>query len=161
MYDDFITEIKSRNWNEPLVPYSNFFERFTVPRKDLQVISNRVLVNSHIYQSNYLLICGTAFLIYVLWHPSSVFVVGVILAAFVYTKSPTPLVVNGRLITRRDRYRAFALFSAVVLVLTGVLSSIMKVLSLCLCLVLSHACFRHTNIRYKATHFRTQPADSW
>lgn len=155
------TEVRNRNWNEPLKPWNDFFERFTVPKRVLQVVSGRVIVNSQIYQANYCFIFGAAFLLYVLYRPSSIFVIGGIMAGFVYTRSPRPLVLNGKRITRRDRYRAFFFLSTIVLVVSGVLASFLSVLASSLSLVLLHACFRHTNIRYKWTEFQNQSLDCW
>lgn len=161
IFHDIMTEIKNRNWNEPLKPWGDFFERFTVPKKDLQVISSRAVVNSHIYQANYCFIFGFSLLLFFLRHPSSIFVIGGIMAAFVYTRSPRPLILNGKRITRRDRYRAFFLISTFSLVLTGIFSSFLTFLSTSLSLVLGHACFRHTNIRQKVSEFRNHPSDFW
>lgn len=161
IFNDVVTEVRHRNWNEPLKPWSDFFERFTTPQNDLQVIAHRAIINSHIYQTNYCLIAGTALLLYVLFHPTSIFVLGAIIVAFVYTTSPTPLVINGNRITRRDRHRAFFIVSLLLLVVTGVLMSFLKVSSLCFSVVLLHACCRHTNALHKVSHFRNQPPDAW
>lgn len=161
LFNEMKMEVLNRDWNEPLKPWSEFFQRFTVPKKDIHVIANRAVLNSHIYQANYCLIFGGIFLLYVLTRPSSIFVIGGIIVGFVYTTSPTPLVINGKRITRRDRYRAFFTISLLALVITGILTSFLKVLSLSVLLVLLHACFRHTNIRHKISHFRNQPPDAW
>lgn len=160
MFYDMKGEITTRNWNEPMKPWSEFFQRFTAPEKDIQTTMNRVILNSHIYQTNYCFIVGAIFLVYCLYHPSSVLVIGAILVGFVYTTSPTPIVIQGKRITRRDRYRVFFLLSFIALLATGVLLSFLKTLSFALVIVLSHACFRHTNVRQKM-QFRNQPSDSW
>lgn len=160
MYYDVKGEITARNWNEPLKPWSEFFHRFTTPEKDAQTIVNRLVLNSHIYQTNYCFIVVAIFLVHCLYHPSSVLVIGAILVGFVHTTSPTPIVIQGKRITRRDRYRVFFLLSFLALIITGVLFSFLKTLSLSLLIVLLHAGFRHTNVRQKM-NFRNQPSDAW
>lgn len=161
VYHDVKTEAASRNWNEPSKPWSEFFARFSTPNKHFHAIANRVVVNSHIYQTNYLLIAGVILLIYALCRPIAVLVFTLIIAAFPYATSPTPLVINGKRVTRKNRLLAFFLVVTTVLVFTGVLISFLQTGFVVIVLILSHACFRHTNIRHKASHFRNQPSDAW
>lgn len=161
IYHDVKTEAASRNWNEPSKPWTEFFGRFSSPGKQLHGIANRVVVNSHMYQTNYLLIAGLIFLIYALCRPIAVLIFTIVVATFPYATSPTPLVINGKRVTRQNRLLAFLIAATSLLLLTGVLVSFIQALSVATALILSHACFRHTNVRLKVSHFRNQPSDAW
>lgn len=161
LYDELISEIANRDWRTPPRPWSQFVERFTLPRKDPKTIANRAVLNSHIYQANYGIILGAALLYYVLRRPSSLFVVGAIIVAWVYATSPTPILFKGRRVTRKERFLAFALFSALALLLSGVLLSFINTVGLALAVCATHACFRHTSIQHKVGEIRSHITDRW
>lgn len=160
LYDQITTDVSSRQW-APLKPWSEFSNRFTVPKAERKAISNRVLLNSHIYQTNYLMILGTFLLYYVLRHPLSIFVLGCITIVWVQARSLKPVIINRRRITRREKYLAASGFTVMSLVLTGVLASFFSVMSIGSALVLSHACFRHTSLRHKVDDMRAQMQSTW
>lgn len=154
-------EISNRDWRTPPRPWSEFFERFSLPKNNLKSLANRALLNSHVYQTNYCIILGAALLYYVLRRPASVFVIGCVIVAWVYATSPTPLLIRGRRITRRERFLSVTLFSFLALLISGVLPSFARVVAVALFLILLHASFRHTSLRNKVGEIRTHMADRW
>ena len=153
-------ELASRNWNEPLRPWSQFFERFDAPPRDVKSTHNRIVLNSYIYQTNYCVVLGVVLPIYLLYYPSSILAIGFIIGGFMYVNSPTPIVISGRRITRSDRYRGFFILSLITLSLFGVLSSFFRTLFISVAAVIAHAYFRHTNLRQKASQFRNQQSSN-
>lgn len=159
LLDDLKNELVNRDWKASLKPWSEFFKRFTVPKRE--AVYNRVVVNSHIYQANYIFVFGMALLYYVLTHPMSLFIVGTITVACVNASSPTPIVIGGRRITQSERHWAVLGLSLVLLTASGVLRSFSLTLGLTAAAVLAHACFRHTNVRHKVSEFRHHVSDAW
>lgn len=161
LFQDISAELSSRDWQTPPRPWSDFFDKFTSPKKDYTVIFNRLVTNSHAYQGNYALIFVAALLYYVLCHPAFLFLFGGIIVLWVYATSSKPLVISGRRITRSQRLRAVTVLSALSLILSGALMSFWKVFSIASVLVLLHACFKHTSIRHKLGDVRSRLADQW
>lgn len=161
LYDEICSEVANRDWRTPPRPWSQFIEKFTTPRRDPKTIGNRIVLNSHIYQANYCIILGAALLYYVLRRPSSVFVVGAIIVGWVYATSPSPLMVNGRRVTRKERFLAFAVLSVLALLLSGVLFSFIRIVGLALSICVTHATMRHTSMRNKVGEIRSHMADRW
>lgn len=160
-YEDLCSEISNRDWRIPPKPWSEFIHRFTFPKPQLRSIGNRAVLNSHLYQTNYCIILGAAVLYYVLRRPSSLFLVMCIVTGWVYATSPKPLIINGRRITRHQRFATVCGLSTILLVISGVLLAFLKVLSVAIAFVVLHACLRHTSLRQKVGEIRTHMADKW
>lgn len=161
LYEELSSEIANRDWRTPPKPWSQFFEKFTLPHKDLNTIANRAFLNSHIFQANYCMLLGAALLYFVLRRPSAVFVVGAIIVGWVYATSTRPLVLNGRRITRKERFLSFAVLSLLALIVSGVLISFVEIVGVAFCVCVLHASLRHTSIRNKVGEIRTHMADRW
>lgn len=155
------TEIANRDWRTPPRPWGEFFERFSIPKKNVKSLSNRALLNSHIYQTNYCIMLGAALLYYILRRPTSLFIVGCIIVAWVYATSPTPLVIQGRRVTRRERFLVVSVLSVLALLASGILVSFSRIMSFAVLLILLHASLRHTSLRNKVGEIRTHMADRW
>lgn len=160
-FDEICAEIANRDWRTPPRPWSHFFERFSLPSKDMKTMGNRAILNSHIYQANYCIIIGAALLYYILRRPYSIFVVGFIVVGWVQATSPKPLILRGRRITRKERFLTVSVLSVLALLVSGVLVSFLSVVGVALALSLLHACLRHTSVRNKVGEIRTQMADMW
>lgn len=149
-------EIASRNWREPMRPWRQFIARFSLPHQQLDVIYNRIVLNSHIYQSNYVAIVAFALLSYTLINPRAMLNIAIVVTAHRFVNSVQPIAIQGRRLTRSDRYRIFFMLSSLFLSFTGVLSSFLRVVSLTLSTVIAHACLRHTDLGDKISQRRTQ-----
>jgi len=161
LFRELSTEIANRDWRAPPRPWSDFFERFSIPKKDANSVANRAILNSHIYQTNYCIILGAALLYYILFRPTSLFVVGCIIVAWVYATSPKPIVIKGRRITRRERFLSVSILSLFTLIVSGILLSFTRTLGVAIFFILLHASLRHTGIRSKVGEIRTHMADRW
>jgi hypothetical protein len=107
----------------------------------------RVALNSHLYQSNYAVAVGVALVVYVARKPWAAFVVAAITVACVRATAPRPLVLRSRRITKRERLAAATLFSALLLVASGLMPSFLVLALLSAFLILLHASLRHSHAR--------------
>jgi PRA1 family protein len=106
--------------------------------------SDRIALNSHLYQTNYVVVFAFAHVLLALRHPWAVFVLGALIVAWVYATSPRPLVLSAgsRRITRRERFAFATLVSFVLLVVTRFFLLFALVGAQAALLVLAHASFR-------------------
>ena len=159
--NDLTGEIANRDWRLPPRPWSDFFERFSVPQSSTASWKNRIALNSHIYQGNYCILLAVSLVYYVVRHPWSVFLVGGVTAGWVYATSPKPIVVRGRRITRHERFLFASVASFLLLAIAGVISSFAKTFAVVGTCILVHSSARHTSMRNKIGEIRTHMADHW
>lgn len=145
----FVSEATVRDWRMPPRPWSEFFGRFSVPWRTRASWLDRVSLNSHTFQTNYCIIVGAALVYYVVRRPWAIFVVGASIVSWVHATSPTPFLVSGRRITRRERFAAATSITTILFLLSGILGSFVLLLLWSALIFLCHASFRHTAVHAK------------
>lgn len=160
LYEEGISEISNRDWRAPLRTWLEFTERFTLPRRSS--IINRVMLNSHVYQTNYALIFVAFQLFYVLKHPWSIFLVAALTALWVHATSPRPIIIiRGRRISRQQRFYAAFGLTVILCIASGVLLPFLRVTCTAAAVILLHAALRHTSMRNRAGEIRTYMGNQW
>ncbi len=154
-------ELTNRNWHLPPRPWSQFFERFTLPKKTISAWSDRVTLNSHIYQTNYVVILTLFLIYYCLTHPWSVLLLSFISMGWIFALSSVPIAFQGRRVTRKERILFGSVVTVLLLVFSGTLYSFSQHLSVTFAVLLAHASFRHTGMRTKINEIREQMSNRW
>jgi len=159
---EFVAEVTSRNWRLPLRPWSEFVERFTVPKfRSWGSVQHRVSHNFNYFQSNYLVLVGGGFLLFLIQRPWSLFELLAVMVSWVRATSTQPIMFGGRRVTRNERFVAAAGISILLPALTGVLLPLVQYVEFGVALCLVHAVFRHTNVRQKMIDLDTRAVDAW
>lgn len=149
-------EMLKREWNAPLQPIDRCFERFSMPKGSWDKWSDRVTLNSHIYQTNYLVILGLFLGYYVLTHLWSVVLLMIIAAGWYVVLSPA-----GAAFRAGPHFLAAPLTTFVLLSLSGTFVSLSQYLFLASSFILAHATFRHTSARTKLSEIRERMSNQW
>lgn len=144
-----LQEAYGRDWRAPAAPWGDFVARFSLPprRKGVSAYIDRVALNSHVYQANYVALLLFALLLFMLRQPRAVLAVAPSAALWVRATSPRPVVVRGRRVTRRQRFGVAAAVSLVLGVLSGLFWGFISVGWATVCVCLLHACLRHSHAR--------------
>lgn len=149
-------DLLKRDWNAPLQPANRFLERFSTPKGSWNKWGDRVALNSHIYQTNYLLLTAILLAVYVLLHPWSTFLLLAIFAGWYVVLSPAGAAFRAGPHSLAAPVATFALLS-----LSGTLVSLGWYLLLAVVAVGAHATFRHTSARTKLSEMRERMSNTW
>ncbi|KAG2371156.1 hypothetical protein LR48_Vigan05g198400 [Vigna angularis] len=122
------------------------FRSFALPAGFSDAV-RRVRENVGYFQMNYAIVVLIVLFLSLLWHPISLIVFVVLLAAwlFLYFLRDEPLVVFGRMISDRVVLVVMAVLTIALLLLTGAVSNILLALLIGVVLVVAHAAFRRTD----------------
>lgn len=122
------------------------FRSFALPAGFSDAV-RRVRENIGYFQMNYAIVVLIVLFLSLLWHPISLIVFVVLVAAwlFLYFLRDEPLVVLGRMISDRVVLVVMAVLTIALLLLTGAVSNILVALLIGVVLVVAHAAFRRTD----------------
>ncbi|WVY99709.1 hypothetical protein V8G54_025779 [Vigna mungo] len=122
------------------------FRSFSLPAGFSDAV-RRVRENVGYFQMNYAIVVLIVLFLSLLWHPISLIVFVVLVAAwlFLYFLRDEPLVVLGRMISDRVVLVVMAVLTIALLLLTGAVSNILVALLIGVVLVVAHAAFRRTD----------------
>ncbi|PNY11363.1 PRA1 family protein f2-like [Trifolium pratense] len=122
------------------------FRSFNLPTSFSDAIT-RIKTNISYFQMNYAIILLAILLFSLLWHPISLIVYLVLIAAwlFLYFLRDEPLVIFGRLISDRVVLILMLILTVVLLLFTGAVLNILVAVLVGVVVVLLHAAFRNTH----------------
>ncbi|KAJ8907114.1 hypothetical protein NDN08_003596 [Rhodosorus marinus] len=154
-------ELMNREWRIPPRPWSELFEKFTIPKRDARTIGSRMYLNLNYYQTNYVVMVAFTVIFFILRHRWSLFVVGTIIAGWVFATSMKPVIISGRKIRRKEKFYFMCVVTLVLPAITGVTRAFFMYFLVITSIICLHALFRHTNVRHKVTDIRQQVNDNW
>ncbi|XP_004486817.1 PRA1 family protein F3 [Cicer arietinum] len=122
------------------------FRSFNLPTGFSDAIS-RVKTNIGYFQMNYAIVFLIVIFLSLLWHPISLIVFVVLIAAwlFLYFLRDEPLVIFGRVVSDRIILVLMAIITIGLLLLTGAILNILLAVVIGVVLVLVHAAIRNTH----------------
>lgn len=154
-------ELVQRDWRAPVRPWRHFAARLRAPPRSSEALRDRVLLNSHVFQTNYALLALGAVLLVALRRPAVALLLPVVAALAALAASPRPLLLRGVRVTASQRYAFCAAAAALLLLASGLLRPLLLALAVAAALILAHAACRSTNMRHKLVDIRTRISDSW
>jgi len=160
--NEILSEVTQRDWRLPPRTWQEFFERFSFPKsKSIKSLANRVYLNLNYYQSNYLVIIALALILFLLRKPWSVLEVSVLVVGWTIATQTSPIIINGRRLTRRERFGIMTLLSILLPLLTGILRQLLWTFFYTFCVILIHAAFRTSTIRHQPGELHAQLNNKW
>ena len=149
--EEVYRQLQILGWKE-VRPWQDFFATFKLPQLNSRHLEQRMTTNFLHYRSNYFCICIGIVVLQILLAPMIIFAVTLVAALCTYLLFilKKPLIVGDIVLDEKKKMTLCAVFSLVLLVLTGTLERLMWCILYCITLCGLHMLFRPRSVTSKS-----------